>query len=133
MPRKRVEVVPSGGSESLSHTPFATLAGRIEVPAAPAPALIEAPDSKARPPAGALRLEGKLVVRRETKGRGGKSATRVSGLPTDALDDLAARMKKALGCGALVENGDLLLLGSVQDRAIEWLAREGPHPVIKGN
>ncbi|MBC7171737.1 MAG: translation initiation factor, partial [Polyangiaceae bacterium] len=70
---------------------------------------------------------------RETKGRGGKTVTRVSGLPEARLEELAAQMKKALGCGAAVEEGEILLLGSLVQRAADWLRRQGAVRVVEGN
>lgn len=76
---------------------------------------------------------GKLVLRREKKGRGGKTVTRVSGVAHDALEDVAKQMKKGLGCGALVEDEDIVLLGSLVDRAADWLEKEGATKIVRGN
>jgi translation initiation factor 1 (eIF-1/SUI1) len=66
---------------------------------------------------------GKLVLQREKKGRGGKTVTRVRGLPpASELDRWATDMKRALGCGASVEDGEVILLGDLVTRAADWLA-----------
>jgi uncharacterized repeat protein (TIGR03833 family) len=36
-----------------------------------------------------------------------------------------SRIKKALGCGATVEGSDILLIGSLVERATQWLERAG--------
>jgi uncharacterized repeat protein (TIGR03833 family) len=51
--------------------------------------------------------------------------TRVTGLPIDNIDPIASRLRKALGCGATVDGEDLLLLGTLVDRASAWLDRAG--------
>lgn len=84
-------------------------------------------------PAHELRFPGKIVVRRENKGRAGKTVTRISGLPAAELAVLAKEMKKALGCGATVEADDLVLLGSLVDRASAWLDKAGVGKLVKGN
>jgi len=91
----------------------------------------------AAPVAGGIDLSraGKLVVRRERKGHGGKTVTVVDGLaasPT-ALDELARAMRKALGCGSWVEDGRVVLQGDRPDAAATWLMRRGARQVTRGN
>ena len=95
-------------------------------PAAPAPAA----------PAGTdLASCGKIVLRRERKGRGGKTATIVAGLglPAAALDALARDMRKALGCGGTVDADAIVLNGDVATRAQQWLASRGARRIVLGN
>ncbi len=128
---KKRDKLETERSERLAHHPFAALAGSIaELPRG---ADEHPPEGVEETPSGQPKLDGKLVVRRENKGRGGKTVTRIAGLAPEDLEALAARMKKALGCGATVVDGDLMLLGNVQDRAIEWLSREGARRVVRGN
>lgn len=86
---------------------------------------------------GALNLagQGKLVVRRERKGRGGKTVTVVSGLalPAPRLEELARAMRKGLGCGSAVENGAIILQGDIAPRAQDWLAKHGATKIVLGN
>lgn len=122
--------VPTGAPAELKHNPFARALGTPPAGAAPAPAPAAGePQPAARGPA----LDGKLVVRRELKGRGGKTVTRIRGLHARDLPSLATTLKKKLGCGAVIEDGDLLLLGDLVDRAAEWLASQGATRVVKGN
>jgi translation initiation factor 1 len=120
--------------EGLTHNPFAALRSKgaeSSGSSEPAPA---AKRAEPRHEEDEPRSSGgpRLVVRREKKGRGGKTVTRVSGLPraTD-LAGLARDMKKALGCGASVEEGDVLLQGALTDRAAAWLRKRlGAHVTI---
>ena len=84
---------------------------------------------------GREKLGSKVVLRREKKGRGGKTMTRVTGLElgADALERLAKEMKRALGCGAAVEGADILLQGSQAQRAKAFVEKRGVRRVIIGN
>ena len=42
-------------------------------------------------------------------------------------------MKKALGCGATVEDGSVVLLGDLAERARDWLAARGAKRIVPGN
>lgn len=86
----------------------------------------EAPPSKAQPHTAASSGEGKLpgraVLSRETKGRGGKTVTRISfrdGTPQDTAA-LLKNLRTAMGCGGTVDGDDILLQGDQTARAGEW-------------
>jgi uncharacterized repeat protein (TIGR03833 family) len=80
------------------------------------PAVVRQPAAPARR---AVRL------RQESKGRSGKVVTRITGLPSHNLAAIGSRLRQALGCGAVVEGDDLLLLGSLAERAQRWLDAAG--------
>lgn len=126
--------VDTGPAGELTHNPFAGLLGGTVTEGADVgdPGGDQAPQP---PPASesGWTFPGKVVVRRQTKGRGGKTVTRVTGVTAAELDALAAEMKRALGCGAKVEDGDVLLLGDVADRAVAWLESAGARRVIRGS
>ena len=79
-------------------------------------------------------LTGKAVVRRERKGRGGKTVTVVDGkaLAAQDLQALAKRLRKALGAGARVEDSRLVVQGDQRDAAKRWLEKQGA-TVVLGN
>lgn len=134
--KKREDKSGAARDEGPFNTAFAGLAAlkaqTSEAPESPAP-----PETRERattPPPDSAFGPGKIVVRREKKGRGGKTVTRVEGLPSDIdLSEWARRMAKALGCGASVEEGDILLQGHQSERAADWLRQEGARKVIVGN
>ncbi len=70
---------------------------------------------------------GRVVLRREKKGRGGKTVTTLTrhGLSPAALAPLAKGLRKALGCGATVEDDVVVLQGDQRDRAADLLEAEG--------
>lgn len=77
-----------------------------------------------RPAAGG---DGVVRVRREVKGRRGKTVTRISGLPLSgaALKELARRLKQRCGSGGGRDGADLLIQGDQVAAVIAALAAEG--------
>jgi translation initiation factor 1 len=115
------------------HSPFAGLGAlRGALPEAPADEAPAGAGPAAEPASQPAKL-GKLVLQREKKGRGGKAVTRVRGLPAGDLERWAGDLKRALGCGASVEDGDVLLLGDLVGRAADWLEARGATRVVRGN
>ena len=127
----------AASTEKLAHNPFGELAG-LTGQVAPDPARESSGDEggvtlHVEPEPEPLRLPKKLVVRMEKKGRRGKTVTRITGFPRHELKALCVEMKKALGCGAMVEESDVILQGSLVDRAAAWLDKQGAKQVVKGN
>jgi translation initiation factor 1 len=62
-------------------------------------------------------------VGRETKGRGGKGVTVISGLPLheNGLTELATRLKTRLGTGGTVKDGRIEIQGDQRDRIVQEL------------
>ena len=77
----------------------------------------------------------KIVLRREKKGRGGKTATVVEGLrlPPSALERIARDLKRALGCGATIEGDTIVVQGDMAARIEPWLVARGAKKVVIGN
>ncbi|NLX85326.1 MAG: translation initiation factor [Synergistaceae bacterium] len=77
----------------------------------------------------------RIVLQRESAGRGGKTVTMVI-IPQNVsveIELVAKEMRKGLGCGSSIENGRIVLLGDLSDRAKEWLLKKGVKEVIQGN
>ncbi|HEY4221015.1 MAG TPA: translation initiation factor [Myxococcota bacterium] len=109
--------------------PFSKLAAlRESLPAGPAPTTSTGAAKPARP----MFLD-KVVVRMERKGHGGKTVTVVSGVAPFALEGLCGDMKKALGVGARVEDGAIVLQGDLVPRAMAYLDKRGAGKVINGS
>lgn len=126
MTKKRPD--PSSSATPAMQSPFAKLQGlRDALPPGEPPAKEE--DAKKQPSLGE-----KLVVRKERAGRGGKTVTVVEGIALrgEALEELARRMKKALGCGAAIEDGALVLQGELEERARDQLLKLGAKNVVLG-
>ena len=128
---KRIEASTSTKGSLPFNNPFATLSGlRDELPAVAAGQPSPEPQPRAAPVPAGLAGCPKLVVQRERKGRAGKTVTRICGLPAQLIDEVTPRIKSALGCGATVEDQDVVVLGDLVERVAEWLRGEGAGPVV---
>ncbi|SDR83323.1 translation initiation factor 1 (eIF-1/SUI1) [Halopseudomonas xinjiangensis] len=78
---------------------------------------------EAAPPQG----DGIARVRRETKGRGGKTVTTISGLilPEAELKALAKQMKARCGCGGSLKDGVIEIQGDQVELLCQWLGEKG--------
>ncbi|SEL67494.1 translation initiation factor 1 [Atopomonas hussainii] len=71
--------------------------------------------------------DGVVRVRRETKGRGGKTVTSVSGVPLvgDELKALAASLKKRCGTGGTLKDGVIEIQGEHVETLLAELSKQG--------
>jgi len=71
--------------------------------------------------------DGIVRVRRETKGRGGKTVTAVSGVPLggEALRSLASDLKRRCGTGGTTKDGVIEIQGDHRDTIVAELSRRG--------
>ncbi len=119
--RKKIEV--SRPTAPLQHNPFAALAEldalknlpKAPEPEPPKPAPVAAP--KAKPSGIPKNSRGRLILRRETKDRGGKVVVVVYGfaeLPganAVMIGNLAKELKGKLGCGGSFDRQEIVLQG----------------------
>jgi len=77
---------------------------------------------------------GRVLLRRETKGRGGKTVTVVEFRESRIADPeaTARELRRGLGCGARVEGERLILQGDQVERAAEWFVARGGR-AVRGN
>lgn len=92
---------------------------------------VEQPDSRpeaepAQAAAGALwsAQKERLLVTLSRKGRAGKTATIISGftIPDDAVEALAAHLKRTLGTGGSARGGEILIQGDRRTDLLRLLA-----------
>ncbi|HJV34579.1 translation initiation factor Sui1 [Geomonas sp.] len=78
---------------------------------------------KSSAPAG----DGVVRIRRESKGRGGKTVMVISGLPldADALTALAGELKRRCGCGGTAKDGIIEIQGDHGELLLAELAKRG--------
>ena len=71
--------------------------------------------------------DGVIRVRRETKGRGGKTVTTVSGVPLagEKLRMLASELKRRCGTGGTVKDGVIEVQGDHRETIVAELSRRG--------
>lgn len=122
---------------ALKHNPFAALSGRSAPVAEPTPASAVAPQKPEERAASTDKPKspGRVVLRRETKHRGGKAVIIVTGLDklrgynATAIAALAKQLKQTLGCGGTVEERDgapeIVLQGDKPAKVAELLRAQG--------
>ena len=71
--------------------------------------------------------DGVVRIQRETKGRGGKAVTVISGLPLrgTALKDLAKQLKKRCGVGGSVKEDNIEIQGDQRQVLQQELQKRG--------
>lgn len=117
-------------NDPKSANPFAALASLK----ASLPVGQEAQPAKAKAPPLDKRFVGKIVVAKSKKGRGGKTVTCVRGVDANQaqLELLAKELRQALGCGSMVEEGEILVQGEQTERVAKWLEGQGAKRVVIG-
>lgn len=102
---------------------YSTESGRI-CPSCAKPLAACACRKKQAPPVPA---DGVLRIRREVKGRGGKTVTVVSGfqLDDDGLKQLAAELKRRCGTGGSAKDGEILIQGDHRETVLAALEKKG--------
>ena len=86
-----------------------------------------AKDCVCRKNAAAPAGDGVVRLRRETKGRGGKTVIVITGLPLDSagLTALGGELKRRCGCGGTAKDGVIEIQGDHADLLLAELARRG--------
>jgi translation initiation factor 1 len=124
--------IPTSGGDALGQNPFAALsaAGLPSAPVNPTAA-----PSSSRGAAPAERNRGRVDVRRETGGRGGKTVTVVDGFVGIGLSEkelLTKKMRGACGCGGTVKDGAIEIQGDQRENVARILREAGFRPVFSG-
>ena len=85
-------------------------------------------------PAETAASDGRVRVRRELKGRRGKTVTTVSGVPVPAseLRALAAELKRHCGSGGALKAGVIEIQGDHCDKVVAFLVERGHRAVRSG-
>jgi len=142
----RKKPLPDGGTagpfnaafaelEALKSTLGATSASADPGRDDPAPAEPETAPTEGGSDPRVAAAHGKIVVRRERKGHGGKTVTRITGFRTgpEAMESLARELAKRLGVGAKVEGEHLWVQGDQVERLQDILPQMGAKKVVAGN
>ncbi len=71
--------------------------------------------------------DGIVRIRREVKGRGGKTVTTVFGLPLRDRDlrDFVKKLKTRCGTGGSIKDGVVVIQGDHRDTLLEMIQKEG--------
>ncbi|MDX8405900.1 MAG: hypothetical protein R8K50_07090 [Mariprofundus sp.] len=73
-------------------------------------------------------------IRRESKGRGGKSVSVIDGLPLGQIElkALLKKLKASLGCGGALKGDELEIQGDHREKLLLLLAKEGHKAKLSG-
>ena len=125
--------------QGLGQNPFAALSN-AGLPAGKTGNRIPEPgkEDSIRNPESQIRSQksrGRVDIRRETGGRGGKTVTVIDGFVGIGLpekEELAKRIRGACGCGGTVKNGAIEIQGDQRDTIARILSEAGFRPVFAG-
>ena len=119
-----------GPKPKPADSPFAKLAAlRDALPAGPEAPRAAPAAEKPKP----SELGDKLVVSRSKKGRGGKTVTTIAGVNAASREPLAVELRRALGCGATVDEELVIVQGDQVPRVRALLEARGVRKVIVGS
>jgi len=124
--------IPTDGSQSFGHNPFAALSSE-GLPPAPDP-LPEVPAERI-PAKPSRNNRGRVDIIRQTAGRGGKTVTVVKnfvGIGLPEKEQLAKAMQKACGTGGTVKNGQIEIQGDKRAEVARILTEANFRPVFAG-
>ena len=134
------ERISTGGGEGLGQNPFGGLSasglpaftGKLEKPpsAQPQQSRLGSTGSTSE-----KKNRGRVDIRRETGGRGGKTVTVVDGFVGIGLpekEQLTKKMRAACGCGGTVKDGAIEIQGDQRDKIAQILSEAGFRPVFAG-
>ena len=78
--------------------------------------------------------DGVIRIGRETKGRGGKGVTLITGLPLaeEPLKELASKLKQACGTGGTVKDGVIEIQGDHREKLQAYLLKAGYKSKLAG-
>jgi translation initiation factor 1 len=131
------EKISTDGGQGLGQNPFATLSG-AGLPKSGDGRQGTGDRGQGTVKAGALRTEknrGRLDIRRETGGRGGKTVTVIDGFVGIGLpekEQLAKKIRGACGCGGTVKDGAIEIQGDQRETIARILTEAGFRPVFAG-
>src|SRR5688572_16490640 len=136
--------ISTDGGKALGQNPFAALSGAGLPTPVPSETGNRKPetgntrhgerklgDAKAAP----QKNRGRVDIRRETGGRGGKTVTIIDGFIGIGLpekEQLAKKIRGACGCGGTVKDGAIEIQGDQRETIARILTEAGFRPVFAG-
>ena len=128
--RKSSKIKTDGQSNVLESNPF----GGLDL--SDLPKVVKKPNTIHKPKRTKTLSKGRVEVRREKAGRGGKTVTTMkefaSNIPLAELETLTFDLKKSCACGGTLKVRSIELQGDVCERVIALLEDRGFKPVRAG-
>jgi translation initiation factor 1 len=121
--KQKVALNSSDGGSSLGD--LLKLKG-FDAPETPPPAEPPAP----QPAKGSLADAPKMVLRKEKKGHGGKTVTRIDGVPEPLRESTRKTLASHLGTGCRVNGDSLIIQGDQRNRVRTWLESQGVTNIV---
>ena len=127
MNRKSKNKITTTNTEFLSNNPFVSLDSE---------GLPDGPDLTPAEPQEIGQFSGRVEVRLEKSGRGGKQVTTLREFPShismDKLNTITLNLKKTFACGGSLKGQAIELQGNLCEPAMEELKKLGFKPVRSG-
>ncbi|MDG1301586.1 MAG: translation initiation factor [Opitutae bacterium] len=128
--RSKSKISTDGADSALANNPFEVLnTGMLASGSTLEPTSPKATEKK-------LKSKGRVEVRREKAGRGGKTVTTLrefpSCIPLKELEAMTFKFKKSCACGGTLKGRAIELQGDVCDRLMAELGKLGYKPVRAG-
>jgi len=128
--------VSTDGGQGLGQNPFAALSAA----GLPVKTGVSIPETGNRKPdtggaAKPVKNRGRVDIRRETGGRGGKTVTVADGfvgIGEPEKDQLAKKIRSACGCGGTVKDGAIVIQGDQRETVARILSEAGFKAVFAG-
>ena len=130
--------ISTAGGGALGQNPFGALSGEGLPVAQARPAVGPTAQAGAGAKTGGaapVKNRGRVDVRRETGGRGGKTVTVVDGFVGIGLpekEQLCKKMRAACGCGGTVKDGEIVIQGDQRETVARILGEAGFRVVFAG-
>lgn len=132
---KSTRIATDGSGSSLGQNPFGALSAAGLPPGVPAPAAQPGNAAGGKAAEAPKKNRGRVEIRRETGGRGGKTVTTVSGFMGIGLpekEELAKKIQRAAGAGGTVKDGQIEIQGDKREVAAKILRESGFQAVMAG-
>ena len=129
---KEKKRIPTRGEPIVWTSPFAAL---INVGLPLPPEVQPGVTPRDAPSIAPKKNRGRVDIRRETGGRGGKTVTVADGFTGIGLpekEQLAKKIRAACGCGGTVKEGRIEIQGDQRETIAHILTNAGFRPVIAG-
>lgn len=126
--------IPTEGGQGLGQNPFGALSA-VGLPVAKVAVGFGVPGKPGSAAPATRNNRGRVDIRRETGGRGGKTVTVVDGFVGIGLpekEQLAKKMRAACGCGGTVKDGAIEIQGDQRETAARIMSEAGFRPVMAG-